>query len=316
MYDVVALGELLIDFTYAGSSEGGQKLFEQNPGGAPANLLTVITHMGYKAAMIAKVGDDMHGRFLIDTLRQEKIDTNSVIVDKDYFTTLAFVAISPSGEREFSFSRKPGADTMLREEEIDKSIITNTNIFHIGSLSLTSEPAKTTTYAAVKAAKQAGAVISYDPNYRDSLWKDEATAVAEMKAMLEYADIVKVSDEEAYLLTGEKEPELAADIILAKGPSVVAITLGADGVYVKGNGSSVTVPGYKVSAVDTTGAGDSFWGGFLSRLIESGKKVSSLTEADLKSFATFGNATASLCVQKRGGIPAIPYKADVEQLIK
>lgn len=315
MYDVVGLGEVLIDFTYAGISEGGQKLFEQNPGGAPANLLTVITHMGKKAAMIGKVGNDMHGRFLIDTLNKENIDTDAVIMDDNYFTTLAFVGISPEGEREFSFSRKPGADTMLCESEVDEELLKNTKIFHIGSLSLTSEPARTATYKAVKTAKEAGAIISYDPNYRASLWESEDLAVKEMRAMMKWADMVKVSDEESLLITGQSNYQDAASTLLAEGPAFVAVTLGSEGVHIFGREEDVLVPAFSVNAVDTTGAGDSFWGGFLYSFLEEEKSLNELGEKELEKFAFFGNATAGLCVQKRGGIPAIPYLCDVKKMI-
>lgn len=205
MIDVVALGELLIDFTYSGKSKEGMKLFEQNPGGAPGNFLTAIANMGLKTAMIAKVGDDMHGRFLLDTLKSHNIDTSGIIVDKDSFTTLAFVDLDKNGERKFSFARKPGADIRLEYEEIDKNLLAETKIFHVGSLSLTNEPSREATYFSVDLAKALGAIISYDPNYRDSLWKDRDTAIEEMKKMMKFADIVKVSDEEAVLLTGEDD---------------------------------------------------------------------------------------------------------------
>lgn len=166
--DIAALGELLIDFTEAGYSKDGMKLFEQNPGGAPANLLTVASHMGYKTAFIGKVGTDMHGAFLKKTLQKEGIDTTALIEDEHYFTTLAFVEIDENGERNFSFARKPGADTQLRKEELDKELLRNCKIFHFGSLSLTDEPARSATLEAVKTAKETGALISYDPNYRAS----------------------------------------------------------------------------------------------------------------------------------------------------
>ena len=164
--DIVALGELLIDFTEAGHSQGGRKLFEQNPGGAPANLLTVASHFGYRTSFIGKVGNDMHGKFLKKTLQTEGINTDAIVEDPDYFTTLAFVEIGENGERNFSFARKPGADTQLKKEELDQTLISGCRIFHFGSLSLTDEPAESTTIEAVKMAKAAGALISYDPNYR------------------------------------------------------------------------------------------------------------------------------------------------------
>ena len=168
-YDVVALGEFLIDFTPAGSTDSGMKLFEQNPGGAPVNMLTAVSKAGLKTAFIGKVGDDMHGNFLVETAKQAGIDTRGIVVDNTVFTTLAFVTLDENGEREFSFARKPGADTMLCYKEVDADLLRDTKVFHIGSLSLTDEPARTTTFQAVKEAKKYGAVISYDPNYRAPL---------------------------------------------------------------------------------------------------------------------------------------------------
>ena len=172
-YDVVALGEFLIDFTPAGSTDSGMKLFEQNPGGAPVNMLTAVSKAGLKTAFIGKVGDDMHGNFLVETAKQAGIDTRGIVVDDTVFTTLAFVTLDENGEREFSFARKPGADTMLCYKEVDADLLRDTKVFHIGSLSLTDEPARTTTFQAVKEAKKYGAVISYDPNYRKCDGEDE-----------------------------------------------------------------------------------------------------------------------------------------------
>ena len=188
--DIAALGELLIDFTEAGTGSDGMRLFEQNPGGAPANLLTVASHMGYRTEFIGKVGKDMHGAFLKKTLEKENIGVSNLIEDDNYFTTLAFVAIDESGEREFSFARKPGADTQLRADELNKELLQNCRIFHFGSLSLTDQPAKNATVAAVTCAKEAGALISYDPNYRATLWSSEAEAAENMKSMIPYADVM------------------------------------------------------------------------------------------------------------------------------
>ena len=308
-YHIAALGELLIDFTDAGYGSGGMKLFEQNPGGAPANLLTAAAHMGCRTAFIGKVGKDMHGVFLKETLRNEGIDVSGIIEDENYFTTLAFVEIDADGERHFSFARKPGADTMLGVNELDRDIITNCEIFHFGSLSLTDEPSKSATIEAVKTAAKSGAVISYDPNYRASLWKNREIAIKEMKAAVSYADVMKVSDEESLLLTGAGDYESAADKLLLMGPEIVAVTLGCEGVLIASKGKKEIIPGFKVEAVDTTGAGDSFWGGFLSRLLEGGKSWE-----NIKKCAIRGNALASLCIQKRGGIPAIPSKEQVDEI--
>ena len=296
--DIAALGELLIDFTEAGYSKDGMKLFEQNPGGAPANLLTVASHMGYKTAFIGKVGTDMHGAFLKKTLQKEGIDTTALIEDEHYFTTLAFVEIDENGERNFSFARKPGADTQLRKEELDKELLRNCKIFHFGSLSLTE------------------ALISYDPNYRASLWKDETTAVETMKSVIPLADVMKVSDEESLLLTGAKSYEEAAEVLLSLGLKLVAITLGEDGVLVATKNGKEHVAGFHTNAIDTTGAGDSFWGGFLSRFLSLNTAVEELTGENIRACAVQGNAVACLCVQKRGGIPAIPSAEEVKAFLK
>ncbi|MBR3056919.1 MAG: carbohydrate kinase [Clostridiales bacterium] len=314
-YDVVALGELLIDFTESGKSADGMKLFEQNPGGAPANLLTAVSHFGYKTAFIGKVGEDMHGRFLIETLEKEGIDTRSVIMDPKQFTTLAFVGLDTNGERTFSFSRKPGADTMLRNEELDRKILSNCRIFHFGSLSLTDEPSKSATWEAVKTAKNSGAVISYDPNYRPSLWENEKSAVEVMRSAIPLADILKVSDEESTLLTGSADLEEAADRLLAMGPRFVAITLGSKGVLIARKDRKERVEAFRVKSVDTTGAGDSFWGGFISRWLSNGADIEEMNWEELVRCARTGNAVAALCVQKRGGIPSVPSKEEVEKLL-
>ena len=314
--DIVALGELLIDFTEAGYGASGMKLFEQNPGGAPANLLTVVSHMGFKTSFIGKVGNDMHGLFLKRTLEQEGIGTASLIVDDSVFTTLAFVEIDKNGERNFSFARKPGADTQLKAEELNQELLKNCKIFHFGSLSLTDDPAKKATQEAVRIAGDAGAVISYDPNYRASLWPDPAAAVAAMKSMIPMVDVMKVSDEESLLLTGESDYESAADVLLSMGPQLVAITLGADGVLIATKEDKKVVSGYQVDTVDTTGAGDSFWGGFLSGFLTLNKNLDELSWDEICACAQQGNAVAALCVQKRGGIPALPAKEEVEKLLK
>lgn len=313
--DIAALGELLIDFTEAGTGADGMRLFEQNPGGAPANLLTVASHMGYRTEFIGKVGKDMHGAFLKKTLEKENIGVSNLMEDDHYFTTLAFVAIDENGEREFSFARKPGADTQLRADELDKELLQNCRIFHFGSLSLTDQPAKDATVAAVTCAKEAGALISYDPNYRATLWSSETEAAENMKSMISYADVMKVSDEESLLLTGETTYEAAADKLLAMGPKLIAVTLGSEGVLMATKEKKERIKGFSVQSVDTTGAGDSFWGGTLSAYLSLEKPIESLTWEEIHHCAVCGNATAALCVQKRGGIPAIPTKEEVEQML-
>lgn len=310
--DIAALGELLIDFTEAGVSRDGKKLFEQNPGGAPANLLTVASHMDLKTEFIGKIGADMHGDYLKETIEKENIGTKALIQDDSVFTTLAFVAINEeTGEREFSFARKPGADTCLKAEELKDEILTDCKIFHLGSLSLTDEPSREASFIALKKAKEAGALISYDPNYRAPLWESVEQAVKMMKQIIPYANVMKVSDEESLLLTGENDYFKAAEKLLAMGPSIVAVTLGAEGVLLSCKEKKEIVPGFQVHAVDTTGAGDSFWGGFLSMYLKYETCLEQMTWSDWKKCAIYGNAVAGLCVQKRGGIPAIPGKKEV-----
>lgn len=312
MFDVVALGELLIDFTPYGVSEGGQALFEQNPGGAPANVLAALQKLGQKTAFIGKVGDDMHGHLLKETLNQCGIETRGLLVDPNYFTTLAFVALK-NGERSFSFARKPGADTQLRQEEVDTDLLKKARIFHCGSLSLTDEPARSATLYAIGQAKEAGALISYDPNYRALLWPSQEEAARQMQSVIPYVDIMKLSDEETHLLTGFSAPEEAARELLRQGVRCVLVTLGKEGALMCTNQFLVRAKGKDRKVADTTGAGDSFWAGILSKFASSCLQPEELTEKDGFDFLQFSNAVAGLCVEKRGGIPSMP---DLESVRK
>lgn len=309
MFDVTALGETLIDFTESGiSAETGMALFARNPGGAPANVAAAVTRLGGSAAFIGRVGDDMHGRFLIDTLRGIGIDTSGMQIDPNAFTTLAFVSLSESGERTFSFARKPGADTRLSVEDLPPALLADSRILHFGSLSLTDEPAHSATLAAIRLAKEAGAIIAYDPNDRPLLWDSRDRAREVMRSVLPQVDVMKLSDEETALMTDAADPAEAAARLVAQGISCVVVTLGADGALVRvaSDPEPIRVPGFKAHTVDTTGAGDSFWGGFLFCLAQSGKRPSELTAAEAAEFARFGNAVASLNVAGRGAIPAMP----------
>ena len=316
MLDVTALGEILIDFTESGVSEAGQRLFEQNPGGAPANVLACLNKCGKKTAFIGKVGKDMHGSFLKGILEESGIVTSGLIEDENVFTTLAFVSLSASGEREFSFARKPGADTCLTKDELNVELIEDSRVFHFGSLSLTAEPSKSTTFEAINIAKKAGCIISYDPNYRAALWSGKDAAIEGMRSVLSYVDVMKISDEETALLTDVVEPEAAGRKLVEMGISIVVVTLGADGALVCTKEGCIKVPGYKANMVDTTGAGDSFWGGFLNCLVENGKKPSEVSLEEAAAFAKYGNAVASLCVEKRGAIPAMPSVEAIQERLK
>ncbi len=306
-FDVVALGEILIDMTYAGKSEAGQTLFEQNPGGAPANVLTAVQRLGGKTALIGKVGNDMHGDFLRTTLEREQVVTDGLITDDGVFTTLAFVNLDENGDRSFSFARKPGADTCLTKEEVKLDLIDNTKIFHIGSLSLTDEPAKGASFYALESAKEAGCIISYDPNYRASLWRSEAEAVAGMRSILSYVDVIKISDEETALLTDKEDVFEASEALLNQGIKVVIVTMGKDGAIVRTKDGVVQSAACSAKAVDTTGAGDAFMGGFLYQLAKSGKRPEELTPSDVQNFADFSNKVSGFCVERRGAICAMPF---------
>ena len=304
-FDVTALGEILIDFTESGVSENGMRLFEQNPGGAPANVLSAVVHLGGKAAFIGKIGKDMHGAFLRGTLKKCGIDTRGLIETEEGFTTLAFVALS-DGERSFSFARKPGADTLLTKEEVDYGRIRESRIFHIGSLSLTDEPVKTASLAAIEAAKKENCIVSYDPNYRASLWKDEETAKVAMRSLLPYADVVKISDEETVLLTGCKSVEEAGAVLIEKGATVALVTCGGDGAYICTREGGIQIPAEGGKPVDTTGAGDAFMGGFLYQLAKAEKKPETLSLTEVAEFARFAAKVAGVCISRRGAINAMP----------
>lgn len=315
--DVCTFGEILIDFTDAGKTETGAKLFAQHPGGAPANVAVGVSRLGGKSAFIGKIGTDMHGTLLKGVLEDEGVDVSNLVEDDNHFTTLAFVEVSEDGERNFSFARKPGADTQMRFEEMNPSLISTSAIFHVGSLSLTHEPSRTSTHKAIDLAKENGVIISYDPNYRASLWPNVETAIEQMRSLIPEADIMKISDEETTLLTGYPEPEEAAKALIDQGVSIVAVTLGSEGALVANREGQRKVAGFKSQVADTNGAGDSFWAAMLIQVAQSGKKADELTLDELAEFARFANGVAALTVRKPGAIPAMPtFQETVDFLAK
>lgn len=315
-YDVAALGELLVDFTACGVDQNGMRIFAQNPGGAPANVLCALSNLGKKTAFIGKVGRDMHGEFLRATLKQKGIDVTGLIDDPDVFTTLAFVDISGKGERSFSFARKPGADTCLSVNELPIAILSNSKVFHFGSLSLTDEPSREATYKAIHYAKSAGALISYDPNYREPLWINPETAAKYMRSVLDLVDIIKISREETEMLSGEDNPEYAAKKMLGLGIKCVVVTLGSEGALLCTKDLLCVVPTFDAPVVDTTGAGDAFWGGFLFALLENGLIINNISLHQAKYYLTYANAVATLCVGRSGAIPAMPSSAEVNEFLR
>ena len=312
MFDVVALGELLIDFAPKSLNESGYPILSANPGGAPGNFLAALTRYGCTTAMIGKVGDDSFGRLLTGTLKKAGIETRGIRTDPDVFTTLAFVSLDASDNRDFSFARKPGADTCLRPEEVDESLFIGAKVFHFGTLSLTDEPAASATRKGIELAKAHGLLVSLDPNLRKPLWKREEDAKAAIEWSLTQADIVKISDEEIAWLWGLSPEEGAKKLLNEYGVSLVYATLGPKGCHAATKNAAVTVPSPSgIHVVDTTGAGDIFGGSAMSRFLKTQKSPSGLTEEDLSWIVRFACTAASLSTQKQGGITSVPDEAEV-----
>ena len=306
MYDVVAMGELLIDFTCVSKDGEGYPTMAAHPGGAPANFLAALAKFGTSAALLGKVGNDAFGKLLIGTLDQAGIGTSGIIMADDVFTTLAFVTLDETGNREFSFSRKPGADTCLSYDELNMELIDGAKVFHFGTLSLTDEPARTTTYKAVEYVKSAGKLITYDPNLRKPLWKDLEEAKKQLIWGMTKADVVKISDEEVEFLWGLGVEEGADYILKNFGVKLVFVTCGADGCYFKNAVASGKVPSLSnIKVVDTTGAGDIFGGSAVYKLLQTGKAPETLNEEELREVVTFACTSAGLSTTKPGGISSV-----------
>jgi fructokinase len=312
MIDITALGELLIDFAPLGTTEAGVPTFGANPGGAPANLLAMAGKLGRKTAFMGKVGDDGFGKSLKQTLEQQDIDTSALVLDKAFPTTLAFIHYDSTGNRSFSFYRHLGADTQLRPEELQVKVIENCSLFHFGSLSLTDEPSRSATYEAVALAKTMGKIVSYDPNYRPLLWKSEDLAKEQMGKGIAFAHIMKVSDEELELLTGLSDIPSAAKKMLSMGPSLLFVTAGPNGAYYFTDKHTGFIKAYKVKTIDTTGAGDAFFGAALSMLCTlSLDAIKTLGSEQLDHILAFANAAGSLTTTKKGAIPAQPSREEI-----
>ncbi len=304
--DVVALGELLIDFATVSTDGSGYPTMAAHPGGAPANFLAALKKYGFDTALLGKVGTDTFGNLLIGTLKEAGIETKGLVQTDDVFTTLAFVTFDAGGDRKFAFSRKPGADTCLSFEELDLSLIDEAKVFHFGTLSLTDEPARTATQKAVAYAKSKGKLITYDPNLRKPLWNSLETAKEQLLWGLKQADVVKISDEEVEFLFG-CTPEEGADKLLSEfGVSLAMVTLGPSGAYLKNKSGSTYVKCPKVKPIDTTGAGDIFGGSAVSQLLKIGVAPAELTVEQMHTVGSFASAAASLSTEKSGGISSVP----------
>ena len=316
MYDVVALGELLIDFAPVSTDESGYPTIKAQPGGAPGNFLAALQKYGCSTALIGKVGADSFGKLLLGTMTEKGISTQGIITDPTVFTTLAFVTLDATGNREFSFARKPGADTCLTAEEVPYDLLDGCSVFHFGTLSLTSEPARTATRKAVAYAKEHGKLISFDPNLRKPLWPNDEAAKEQMEWGLHQSDIVKISDEEIEFLWGLSPEEGAQKLLNEYGVRLVYATLGPKGChFANRNGCGEVASPAGIHVVDTTGAGDIFGGSAMSRFLRLAKTPEELTVEEMRAVTRFACCAASLSTQTHGGINSVPEEAAVEAIV-
>lgn len=313
MAQLLSMGELLIDFTPVGETEDGRLLFARNPGGAPANVAVQAKRAGVTAGFLGRVGSDMFGDFLADTLKECGVDVRGLSQDEDYATSLAFVQLNEKGDRDFSFYRNPGADTRLSFEDTELSLIDECSLLCFGSLLLTAEPSRSAVARIVDYARAKGKITAYDPNWRPPLWKDKAEGVSQMCSLVSKADIMKVSDEELALITGKQDMEEGAGALLKQGVSLVVVTMGARGCGVFTEGFKLQMNTYDTKVKDTTGSGDSFFGSLLARIVESGKAPDMLTREELEEFVDFANAAGAVCATQSGAIPALPYREAIEE---
>ena len=314
-YDVIALGELLIDFTMNGQSEQGNNMFEACPGGAPCNVLALLNKMGKKTAFIGKVGKDQFGTLLRDTITEAGIDASNLMVDENVNTTLAFVHTFPDGDREFSFYRNPGADMMLTADEVNPEVVKDTKVFHFGTVSMTHEGVREATKKAVETAKANGCLVSFDPNLRPPLWSSLDLAKEQMEYGFGKCDILKISDNEIQFVSGKEDyDEGIAYLQETYNIPLILLTMGKDGSRAYYKGMRVERPGFSVKAIETTGAGDTFCGSSLNYLVDH--DFENLTEEQLGEMLTFANAAAALVTTKKGAIKAMPVKEEVLELIQ
>ena len=315
-FDVVALGELLIDFTQNGLSEQGNPLFEANPGGAPCNVLAMLQKLCHKTAFIGKVGSDGFGAQLRQVAEEAGINTDALYADPSVHTTLAIVHTKPGGDRDFSFYRDPGADMMLREDELPRAALEDCRIFHFGTLSMTHPGVRAATKTAVRIAKAAGALISFDPNLRPPLWASLEEARKQIEWGLGVCDVLKISDNEVEFFTGETDYPAGAKKLLAQFPNIklLNVTCGPDGSYSFCCGRQVFVPSFLLGGtIETTGAGDTFCACAIHNVLENG--VENRSEESLRQMLRFANAAAYLVTTKKGAIRSMPDPADVETIL-
>lgn len=314
-YDVTALGELLIDFTESGLSSQGNPLLEVNPGGAPCNVLAMLQNLGHRTAFVGKVGKDSFGDFLRETVEGCGIEIRGLRQDRDVHTTLAFVHTHRDGDRSFSFYRKPGADVTLCREELDEGLIAGCRIFHFGTLSLTDEPCRTATKAAVKLAREAGALLSFDPNLREPLWENLEEARRQIAWGLAQCDILKISDNELLFMTGEKDFARGAAMLKGQYPNIrlLNVTAGPDGSHCFYGDGHIFVPGLRVKTIETTGAGDTFCACVLHDVLQNG--LADRTEESLAAMLRFANTAAAIVTTRKGALKSMPTLPEIQALL-
>lgn len=315
-YDVTALGELLVDFTENGMSEQGNPLLEANPGGAPCNVLSMLQNLGKRTAFIGKVGADAFGQMLIQTVKEQGIDIENLVTDEEVHTTLAFVHTAEDGDRSFSFYRNPGADMMLKWDEVKQEILADTKIFHFGTLSMTDEGIEAVTKKAVQKAKEMGAIISFDPNLRPPLWSNLEDAKSRMWYGISQCDILKISDDEIEFLTGTDDIDKGVRIIMEHShPSLICATMGKHGSKAYYNGKTVFgEPFLREDTIETTGAGDTFMACVINSVLENG--IDSLTDKDLQDMLEFANAASSIITTRKGALKVMPKKNEIIEVIE
>lgn len=316
MPEVISLGEALIDFvsTQSGVDVKDAPGFLKAAGGAPANVAVALSRLGVDAGFIGKVGDDPFGHFLAEVMAQHGVDVSPVRFSKQARTALAFVSLRADGERSFSFYRHPSADMLLAPSEIEEAYVASARVLHFGSISLISEPSRSATLRAIEHARKHGVLVSYDPNLRLNLWDHEDQARTQMRAALPLAHVLKVNDDEMAFLTGERDLESGSRALLSQGPGIVVVTLGADGCFFSNGRQSLRVPGVRVKAVDTTGAGDAFWAAVLWGLLEplrQGRDLAALTAQEMRPILQRANRAGALTTTRKGAIPALPTLQDL-----
>lgn len=309
---VICLGEALIDFIPL-DQENMQ--FLKSPGGAPANVAVGVARLGAKSSFIGKVGDDVLGNFLKQTLEDYNVQTNAMFLSKEVRTGLVFVTLGEDGEREFSFYIEKSADRFLTSEEIPTSLFDEHNVFHFGSISLIDDPAESATKKALQLAKEKELVVSYDPNLRPMLWKNLEVAKQKITSMLSEADVVKLSEVELEFITGETDIQLGVEKLAHYNIPLLFITLGKEGVHAFFQGESIFVAARKVESVDTTGAGDAFVSGLLYQFSERDKKVTDYTVEDIKEISSFASVSGALAVSQKGAMTALPTLEQVKEFL-